>query len=200
MAHLESIRAFVSVNLDEAMKTALARVVADLKKSGADVKWVKPENLHFTLKFLGEISDEQRHAVEMMLAQLARREAPFQIRLEGLGAFPSIEAPRVVWVGIAQGQEVMAHLAGEIDREGAALGLRKEARGFSPHLTLGRVRSRQRSLAGREVLTGLLRDVPRDAPPAWQATTVTLYQSVLSSEGSCYRVLAELLLIGTPHP
>lgn len=192
------MRAFIGVALPPESRQRLERWQHDLAASGADVKWVAPEQLHLTLKFLGEISDEQRHGVEALLGQMARREAPFRIRLEGLGAFPSIEAPRVVWVGIAQGQEVMARLAGAIDREGAALGLREEARGFSPHLTLGRVRSRQRSLAGREALTALLRDVPRSAPSPWQATTVTLYQSVLSSEGSRYHVLAELPLIGAP--
>ena len=186
------MRAFIGIPLPGDIRACLERLQRELAASGADVKWVAPDHWHVTLKFLDEMSHEQRHAVEALLARLVRREAPFQIRLEGLGAFPSMQAPRVVWVGITQGNEALARLAGAIDREGAALDLRAEARAFSPHLTLGRVRSPR----GRAALARQLETTAWPAPAAWRVASLVLYQSVLSPEGPHYTALADIPLRG----
>jgi len=180
------MRAFLGIGLSETVRDAIAALQRELATSGADVTWVVPAHLHVTLKFLDEISEEQRRAIEERMGLLARQEAAFGLGLEGIGAFPSLEAPRVIWIGLAQGKERVAHLAQSIEREAAMLQLRREARPFAAHLTIGRVRSARH----RAALAQRLREVSWRPPAAWQATSLTLYESMLSASGPRYTVLA----------
>jgi 2'-5' RNA ligase len=182
------MRAFIALAIPEEARQRLVQLQSDLRASRADVKWVEPENLHVTLKFLGEISEEERQAVEHMLRRIATATAPFPLGLSGVGAFPSLGAPRVIWVGLGEGSEAAAHLAQMIEREGASIPIPKEDRPFSAHLTLGRVRSPR----GRQELVGRLRQSRWQPPSAWQVNAVRLYQSVLGSGGPQYTVLAEV--------
>jgi 2'-5' RNA ligase len=184
------VRAFLGIAIPPEGRGALARLEEALGRSGADVKWVAPAHLHVTLKFLDEIAEEQRHGVETMVGEVAGRFAPFTLRLDRVGAFPSLGAPRVIWVGLGGGTESVGRLAEAIERGGAAMGLRQEARPFSAHVTIGRVRSPRR----REALVQRLQETPWDAPPPWRVTSVTFYQSVLSPAGPTYTVLAEIPL------
>ena len=184
------MRAFIGIGLPDEVQASLAALQRELAQSRADVKWVEPSNLHLTLKFLGEISEAQRQVVELLVKRLAAQTPPFLLRLEGAGAFPSIRAPRVVWVGMGQGNDVVARLAESIEREGAVIPLRREERPFTPHLTLGRVRSGRH----RRELTHQLESFTWAPPPPWQVALLTLYQSVLSSAGPRYAVLAEVPL------
>ncbi|MBI3011823.1 MAG: RNA 2',3'-cyclic phosphodiesterase [Candidatus Omnitrophica bacterium] len=186
------MRAFIAIDLPEHVRSSLAKLEDELAQSGADVKWVRPAQLHVTLKFLGEISEGERQAIEALVARVAASEAPFATRLNALGAFPSLTAPRVVWVGLGEGGEAVARIAEAIEREGVAIPLRKEERAFSPHITLGRVRS----LRGRQALVAALRDARWDPPPPWRVSSVTLYESVLRPGGPQHTVLAELPLVG----
>ena len=184
------MRGFVAIALPDEIRAALASVQQDLAKSQADVAWVSPANLHVTLKFLDEISDEQARAVTALLQRIAGREASFALSLSGVGAFPSREAPRVVWVGLSEGNEIIARIAEEIEREGAALALPKEMRTFSPHLTIGRVRSPQH----RAALVQALATAAWQPPEPWEASSLILYQSVLRADGPRYSVVAEVPL------
>lgn len=186
------MRAFIGLPLPEDVRGALARLQRELADSGADVKWVVPDSLHITLKFLDEISGAQRQAIEELLTRIVRGEPPWMVRLDRVGAFPSMQAPRVIWVGLVEGQETLRRLAETIERDGAAIPLRKEARPFSAHLTLGRVRSSRRLQA----LAQRLRETPWQGPPPWRVTSIVLYQSVLTPAGPTYSVLAEIPLRG----
>ena len=184
------MRAFVGISLPGHVRDALEQLQQALQAAQAGVKWVEPSNLHVTLKFLDEITEEQRQAVEAMLARIAANEPSFQLGVEGVGAFPSLTSPRVIWVGLAAGKETATRIAEAIEREGAKISLRKEERPFSPHLTLGRVRSPRH----RQQLAQQLREVAWHPPAAWQVSSLTLYQSVLSSTGPHYTVLADFPL------
>ena len=184
------MRAFVGIHLPEDVRASLAQLQRELAQSRADVKWVAPEHLHVTLKFLDEISDAQRQAVETLLGRLAGSEEPFPLVVSSVGAFPSIESPRVIWVGLAEGRERLTRMAQAIEREGAAIPLRKEERPLSPHLTLGRVRSPN----NRHALVQRLRDTVWQPPTPWQVATLTLYQSTLGPSGPHYTALAEIPL------
>jgi len=192
------MRAFLAIPLPPEIRQALAALQAQLADSRADVKWVEPENLHVTVKFLGEIDDETRRAVESAAGRVASAEPAFALAFGAVGAFPSMSAPRVVWVGLAEGAQAVARIAAGLERAGRAIGWRQEERPFSPHLTIGRVRSPRR----RQQLTQALQraacphttpsGVGAWIPPApWGVTGVTLYQSELSSRGPRYTVLAE---------
>ena len=168
----------------------MARLQRELARSEADVKWVEPENLHVTLKFLDEVTEEQRQGVEAALARVAGSEAPFSLGLDQLGAFPSMSAPRVIWVGLGEGRDTARRIAEAIEREVAALSLLKEERPFAAHITLGRVRSPR----GRQALVHQLAGVRWESLPPWRVTSLALCRSELSSAGPHYTMLADIPL------
>ena len=186
------MRAFIGIPLPEPVRHALAGLQRELAQSSADVKWVERDHLHVTLKFLGEISEPQREAIEALLLRVAREEGPFALSLAGVGAFPSMAAPRVLWVGAMEGREQVVRLAGAIEREGAAIPLPREDRPYAAHVTLGRVRS------GRHLheLAQRLQQCAWPPQGPWRVTSVTFYQSILGSAGPHYTVLADVPLGG----
>src|SRR3989338_5448798 len=155
------MRAFIGISLPDAVRSSLASLQRQLSESGADVKWVEPANLHVTLKFLDEITDEQRRRVEELLTRVAGGEGAFTLGLKQVGAFPSTSSPRVLWVGLEEGRDAAMRIAQAIEQEGQAISLRREERPFAAHVTLGRVRSPRR----RNVLAQQLQQV-RWEPPA----------------------------------
>ncbi|MBI4003536.1 MAG: RNA 2',3'-cyclic phosphodiesterase [Candidatus Omnitrophica bacterium] len=184
------MRAFIGIALPDAVRSSLADLQRRLGESGADVKWVEPEHLHVTLKFLDEITEEQRRTVEEMLTHVAGQQRPFTLGLKQLGAFPSLRAPRIIWVGLEEGREPVVRIAERIEREGQAIGLRREERPVAAHVTLGRVRSPKR----RDSLAQRLQSAPWEPPEPFQVTALTLYRSDLHSSGPRYTVLAEIPL------
>ncbi len=186
------MRAFLAIPLPDDARAALTVLQRDLAGSGADVKWVEPDHLHVTVKFLDEISDQQRRDVEALLHRIAAHEAPCRLSLKEVGAFPSIVAPRVVWVGVDEGRDAVIRLAQRLEREGQAIGLRRQERPFAAHVTIGRVRSPR----GQEALARRLRETAWQPPAAWPVTSLRLYQSDLSGSGPRYTVLAEVPLAG----
>jgi 2'-5' RNA ligase len=189
------MRAFIAIPLPSAVQAAVALAIDNLAASGADVKWVAPQLLHLTLKFLGEITDEQRTGVEQVMRRVAAAEPAFQMDLAGLGAFPRMSAPQVVWVGIGAGRDAAARIAAALEQGCAdALGMAGSGRRFTAHVTLGRVRRSREKLAA---LAGRLQRSAWEPPPAWSARSLVLYQSVLGRDGSTYTALAEAPLTAT---
>ena len=184
------MRAFIAVGLPDEVRDALAGLQRQLDASRADVKWVEPANLHLTLKFLADLTEAQRAGMDALLRQIADRQPKFVMRLGALGAFPTLTAPRVVWVGCEEGQEPLIRMAQQVEAGAAALNLPREERPFAAHLTIGRVRSPR----GRADLVRAIRTVSWTPPAAWPVTALTLYQSVLSSRGPTYTALAEVAL------
>ena len=180
------MRAFIGIALPDAVRASLVTLQRQLGESGADVKWVEPDHLHVTLKFLDEITDEQRRRVEELLTRVAEGGGSFTLGLKQVGAFPGAGAPRVLWVGVHEGRETVVRIAQAIEQGCQAMGLRREERPFAAHVTLGRVRSPKR----REALVQRLHAVLWNPPPAFCVTAITLYQSELSPTGPRYTALA----------
>ena len=182
------IRAFVAVELPEALRQEAAAFGQELKRSGADVKWVEAANLHLTLKFLGDITPEQLSSLTEALKQACAGLSPFPFSVEGIGAFPKTTYPKVLWVGVHEGKERLAELAKRVEEACAALGFPAEERPFSPHLTIGRVRS-------QEGIARLIKELQlaefRGSGPG-RAERVTLFQSTLGPKGPFYTALAEI--------
>ncbi len=137
-----TIRCFVAVELPDELKARIAEETAFLKKSRADVKWVPPENLHLTLKFLGQVPEERVPELAGLLKEAVRgTEKPFEVAVEGAGVFPGPGSPRVFWVGIRDPHMLLAGLARRVDEELLKAGYGQQEKGaFVPHLTLGRLR------------------------------------------------------------
>ena len=134
------MRTFVALNLQPAIRNRLHDTLAPLRERMGQVRWVTPDALHLTLKFLGEIDAGATTEVEAALRQTAGRHSPIRLRIGGRGAFPSLRRARVLWVG-ADGGDALHALHGDVETTLALLGFGRERRPFRPHITVGRVRT-----------------------------------------------------------
>ena len=141
MSLMDKIRSFVAMPIPAEIRRRLVEVENDLMPAKAGVKWVSEDNFHVTLKFLGYVEPERLEAVARGVEAAVRGIGPFEVELAEVGAFPKITRPSVVWVGVTRGAQEMISLANRVDGEMAKIGFERETRPFSPHITLGRVKS-----------------------------------------------------------
>ena len=184
------VRLFVAINPPGAVRERIGAGTAELRRLGG-VRWVDPGALHITLKFIGASEEGRADQVSASLRRVAADHAPFDVELSGVGAFPSLRRPRVVWVGMGPSPE-LARLQGEIEAALEELGIEREERGFSAHITLGRARrgsavdaQRLESLARRVAIRG-----------SWRVESVDLMESRLRPTGAVYEVWESASLAG----
>lgn len=192
---MAGIRTFVAIQLEEEMHRQLARLIDNLRESvpARAVRWVAPENIHLTLKFLGEVPPAQIDAITEALRRAASTATPFSFELAGFGCFPSARRPRVLWVGIQETSGSLHSLQEAVDKELGKLGFKREERGFSPHLTLGRVREEVSASAVREI-GQLMEKMELGVIGRQEVTSIHLFKSDLRPTGPIYTSLAELPL------
>lgn len=176
------MRLFLAVNVPEGIRAEIENVQRDMKRARADVKWVAVENLHLTLKFLGETGENTVAPIVENVARALSGFGVFEAAFSGSGAFPSAENPRVVWVGLGEGAEKFIKLAEKTESSLIPLGFEKEQRGFTPHLTLGRTKSSQ----GREELAEKIRGNLKFVSGSFKIDHVDLMKSVLTPQGPEY--------------
>ena len=131
-------RGFIAVDIDAFPK--LLEFEKEIKETGANVKLVEPENVHITLKFLGDTDESRIDEIDKIMKDAVKEIDPFNIQLEGAGVFPNQNYIKVIWIGIEQGEPI-GLIARKIDEPLSKIGFKKEKRGFSPHLTIARVKS-----------------------------------------------------------
>jgi 2'-5' RNA ligase len=194
------LRTFVAIALDAALLEAIDQVQGRYKRQvpPGSVKWVAPDGIHLTLKFLGETPVSRVRAVEAALRSACVGHAPFEFSVGGRGCFPNLRRPRVVWLGIQDRGRQLARLQESIEREIGPLGFPTEERGFSPHLTLGRI---ARSAGpSEEVAVGQAVEMSVvDQLGMQRVNEVCLISSDLRPTGAVYHVLAMAPLAG-PAP
>lgn len=174
------LRAFVALEVNESVRDSLAAFQAEVRSTGADLKLVGRGNLHFTVKFLGEITDAQASVASSRIGSLALKGS--EVEVKGAGAFPSPGRPRVVWAGVApEHQEAMASVAEPVLEALRDLGERDD-RSFQAHITLARVRSPRNSRQLTELLT---RNGQRSFGKV-KLTELKLKSSTLTSQGPIY--------------
>jgi RNA 2',3'-cyclic 3'-phosphodiesterase len=186
------IRVFLAVDLPASLRPVLSWAQEELKKSGADVKWVPVGNIHITLKFFGNITDTQVTDISEAVTALAANQEPFTLTVTDAGAFPSPKNPRVVWLGVGGDLEIIREFYRRLELAFAALGFPPEDRPLSPHLTLGRVKSP----SGRTALTQCLVHLPEPEAPPFQVSEIVLFRSNLSPQGATYLPLKVIPLGG----
>jgi RNA 2',3'-cyclic 3'-phosphodiesterase len=135
---MATIRTFIAVSISEQIRKNALRVINRLAKTTNDYKWIEPENMHITLNFLGEIDERLTPDVCRSIDQIAHQIEPFLISFAGVGAFPSNNRPRVIWMGVDQGTDELVALNRLITQEMLELRIPKDRHQFNPHLTLGR--------------------------------------------------------------
>ena len=187
---MDNIRAFIAVVLPQPIKTCLAQLQLDLgAKQDTSVKWVNPDGIHLTLKFLGNTTAELvPHIIDAMTASI-KNISPFLLRIGELGAFPNTRSPRVTWVGLNGDIIKLKELQRHIDQALAPLGFPKETRPFSPHLTLGRIRA-SASLKERLRLGEILSSIKSKNRPSFHVNTISLMRSELTTKGAIYSPIA----------
>ena len=188
---MDKIRVFIAVPIPDEVKKVVGEVEDELSQAGADVKWVVPGNVHITLKFLGNILVDSVDVLVRPLADGLRGERSFEVTLAGTGTFPhGRRAPRVVWIGMEDGKERLAEIAGSVEETCFRLGYEKEDRPFRPHLTIGRVRRGSCNLAR---LSEHVEKV-EFKPLKMKVNRVNLVRSKLSPRGPAYTVLESFTL------
>jgi 2'-5' RNA ligase len=182
-----NLRSFIAVEIPDPVKMEIGEVTGLLKKYDADVKWVTVGNLHITLKFLGSTPEEAVPEIRKSLVKTVSSFQPFYIKIQGTGIFPNRKYPRVVWVGV-EGGDTLVKLAGDIDNAMSFFGYRKEEREFKPHLTLGRVRSRE----GISSVVNELDNFREKEFGTFAADRIRLMRSELKPKGPEYSCLYEM--------
>jgi RNA 2',3'-cyclic 3'-phosphodiesterase len=184
------MRAFIAVEIDEAVRrraAQLSRALASALEQGGgrrSVSWVAPQNLHLTLRFLGEVDPATAEAVTGRLAPPFVTPA-FEVGLSGLGTFPPAGPPRVIWLAVSGGAKALSDVSREVDARLAGLGLPTDERGFHAHLTLGRVKRPTGPRLPDAIAAAGAADAGR-----CRVDHVTLFESRLSPSGATYCVIA----------
>lgn len=180
------IRTFIAATLAQSVIEEIAKVRSALQEAKGDIRWTRSESLHLTLKFLGDISRNQVEPILAVLQNVVRERTPLQIIAQGLGAFPNLRRPRVLWVGL-QGQG-LTELSEALETALMPLDFPPEDREFTPHLTLGRVRSPR----GWERVLAILKAYEDTHFGESIVTQLTLYQSHLQPDGAVYTSLGSV--------
>jgi 2'-5' RNA ligase len=177
------MRVFVAVELPEDVREAVYRGTARLRQANRDVRWVPAPNMHLTLKFLGDIDDRRLAPVRKAVAAVAADQAPFDLCLGEVGAFPTLRRPRVVWIGVRGATDALGALAQRLDEQLHDVGFPRESRPYRAHLTLGRPRR-----------PGALIDAPSVTVPdrTFSIDHAVIMESRLSPQGAQYEALEVL--------
>jgi len=183
-------RSFIAVGLDPALQHGVADLQERMRASGARLRWVKPHNVHFTLRFLGEIPAAQLARAVVAVRETARGAAPFAITLAGLGAFPNFDRPQIIWIDSREGADTLEHLAANLDAALSRQGFPSESRRFRPHLTLGRAKDDRQ---WGDLLRALQRFREQEIGQQ-EIRAVTVMESHLTHDGPVYTALEEVPL------
>ncbi len=185
----EHVRLFVACEVPDEVKQAIGEVIETLRgRSGTAVRWIRPEGVHVTLKFLGEVPVRRLPAIKLAIQEATVGHSPFELEFSTIGTFGGREGLRIMWVGIAGDVLRLEALVRAVNAALAVVGFEPERRPFRPHLTLGRVRDEisTRQRAEIEVAVGKM-DVP---PSGWRTPQVSLMRSRLTPQGAFYDVIA----------
>ena len=186
------VRTFLAIRVGEEVEAAIYRLIEELRAPNDGIAWARRDKLHVTLKFLGAAIDSARLApLAEAVTAVSNAAAAFQVRTRGIGAFPNLRRPRVLWTGLES--QALIRLATHIEEAAAHLGFERAERPWAPHLTIARIRDprRVRSLPGR------LQAANQREFGESRVSEIALYRSHLSSNGSTYERLASFPLGGS---
>jgi 2'-5' RNA ligase len=184
------MRTFIAIELDKTIKDTLSALIQKLDKGGRNIRWVKPQGMHLTLKFLGEVSEDKITEVKSVLGSIAKDYSRFPLSLKGTGTFPpAARVPRVVWIGIEK-NEFLQNIHARVENELQNIRFPKEKNKYHPHLTLGRVKGPQNI----ETVMETLNQYKEAEFGGMTVNKITLFQSTLKPTGAEYTILSEFCL------
>jgi 2'-5' RNA ligase len=189
------IRSFIAIDLPGSVQRALDSLSRELQRIPAPISWVKTDNIHLTLKFLGSIAPEQLAPIQAALERVTAAAPPFQLQPASCGAFPSLKQMRVIWVGLRGDLEALLKLQQDVERALAPLGFLPEDRPFRGHLTLGRVKGRHHL----QELQAVLLQRHDFQTESFDVRDLVLYKSDLRPDGARYTALSRSALAARPE-
>jgi 2'-5' RNA ligase len=187
------MRLFIAISLPKEIKSHLLSLQDKLKAAQAQVSWVKPENNHLTLKFLGQTNQQTAEEVFKIMAETVQDKKSFKAGINSLGAFPNIDYPRTIWAGIGTGKEEIERIARELEEKITQLDIPEESRPFFCHITIGRVKSSLNQLKLSNGLKSLMRSLDQEGLN-FNVEKITLFKSTLTATGPVYQALKEASL------
>ena len=191
---IRKLRSFIAIDCPGSVKESLCQVQQELREvlEGWKLSWTRPEGIHLTLKFLGEVEEERLPLIAEALERAVAGTPPLQVRVRGVGVFPHLRSPRVVWVGMQTASEGLIHLQRRIEEVLVPLGFTTESRPFHPHLTLGRFKPQGKPRGGQGAGPVLERWIAQNEGREcgeFRAAEVLLMKSDLRPQGAAYTVL-----------
>ena len=187
------LRTFIAVELPDNLRRVVKQTIDSLADTTTSVRWVHPEKTHVTIKFLGDVEETEIYQVCRATAEAVEEAAPFQVRCRGLGAFPSIDRPRTVWLGVDDPDGRLERIQKSVQRALYQLRFPKEQRKFHPHITLGRSRYGRRDAEG--LIEYLQQHEGLEGGPI-PVDELVIFSSELTSDGPIYTVLGRAPLSG----
>jgi 2'-5' RNA ligase len=184
------LRSFLAIELPATILHRIGEVQRDLKSSKADVRWVSPEHIHLTLKFFGNIEESRIDPIVKAIEEPIRGTSPISITIRGIGAFPGLKNPRVIWMGLSDERKELIPFQNRLEKELEKIGFQSEDRPFHPHLTLGRMRSNR----GKDELVRGMDRYREETFGNFQVERVVLFKSDLTPKGAIYTALREVRL------
>lgn len=184
------MRAFIAIEIPAGVKEAIAAVQARIRSAAVVANWSRPQGLHLTLKFLGEVRESRVPEIMQAVALALSERERFRLELEGVGAFPNPAAARVVWVGIVGEVGKLVALQGVVDQVVVGLGLARDDRPYTPHLTIGRIRQIRKRAGWLQEFEAF----KNHRLPGFDVTSICLMESKLLPSGAVYRQLGAVAL------
>lgn len=180
---MTAIRCFLALDLNTDTRSKLASAVERVRSVPADVRWVRPESFHVTVKFIGNTDPQTLTEIEQTVRTAVASMTPFSFEVRSIGAFPNLRNPRILWAGIESDSAIA--IGTEVAKALAPLGFEPEQRGYHPHVTVGRVRSRR----GWRALGEALREIEQSRFGHCKAASIVAYRSDLRRDGAVYTKL-----------
>jgi len=182
---MSKIRTFIAIEIPEPIKLSIAKIQEELIRENAHITWVKPQNIHITLKFLGEIEESLVDNLSTVLTAVTHQTQPFAVEIQRIGAFPNLKRPKVIWIGAKSENNAMENLALTIEDKVSRLGFEIENRPFKAHLTLGRVKD----MSGIDGVMKKLDDNKNFHAGKYTPTEIIIMKSDLTPTGAIYTPL-----------
>jgi len=191
-----ALRSFLAVELSREIEEGIRRIQEKLKRRVEGVRWVRPEGIHLTLKFLGEIDPDRIEEIVDKAQQAVKGIGPFEIRIKGGGGFPNTKNPRVIWLGVEDQEGLLRELQARVEKGLEELGFKREERNYTPHLTLGRLRTGR----GKGGVAQAIKDIGDSDLGAMKIREIVLFQSQLKPSGAEYTKLRTIPLEDRGNP
>lgn len=189
MQEHKTIRCFIALTIPKKIQECLAAIQGELKNRGAEARWVKLENIHITLRFLGDCDPKHIQKIAAQLSTILSHFQCFKLTIDTIQAFPNIAHPKIIWAGISNGCDEIVQLSDTLNQGLAELGIPKDRELFIPHFTLARCKTNNESRSCAKSI----KKAPIFSIEA-EPQSITLYQSTLSSAGSIYSSITSVLL------